>query len=318
MNKYFIYFIKLIISVSFVYYLLKKVPFNSIKELFLNIDLLFLFLGVFIFIFCWMVNSKKWGILLNHLGFREKTKKLFKLNLISIFYASILPGGQLTGETIKCYKITKNSKEKGKLVFSVLMDRLTGLIAIIFLGLFGVFFTDSNFVNIDKIKLFFIIGFLSSIFLLLFYVKVVVVKIKNIFNFYHGRFRVILDKIINLFFVYEGAYKVLLNSLLYSLLFQVLNTLSVYFLALSMGINLSIYDLFWVNALVSIVLVIPITIMGLGLREGSFVFLLGLLGITNSLALGLSLLISLVYLATGLIGGIIELYEFFKIKNKAS
>lgn len=318
MNKYFVYFVKFVISVGFVFYLFKKTPLSEVSGIFLNINHSFLIIGILIFVFCWLLNSKKWGILLSYIGFKEKTNKLFKLNLISIFYASILPGGQLTGETIKCYKITKDSDEKAKLVFSVFMDRITGLIAIIFLGLIGVVITDSVFSSLDKIRWLFVLGTIGSVLFLLFYVERIAKKAKGFFDFYQGRFRKVFDKILNLFFIYEGAYKSLFLSIIYSLVFQALNTMSVYFLALAISLNLNIFDLFWINALVSVILVLPITVMGLGLREGSFVFLLGLLGVTNSSALSLSLLVSVVYLFIGLSGGVIELYEFLKVKNQRS
>jgi len=64
-------------------------------------------------------------------------------------------------------------------------------------------------------------------------------------------------------------------------------------------------------SLVSIIVFIPVTILGLGLREGGLIYFLGLIGISSVSALSLSLLASLIYFLTGLSGGGIEFYEVF-------
>jgi hypothetical protein len=55
---------------------------------------------------------------------------------------------------------------------------------------------------------------------------------------------------------------------------------------------------------------IPLSLNGLGIREGASVLLFSRVGITNAQALSLSLLMLLVGLLTGLIGGVI--YPFFR------
>ena len=102
---------------------------------------------------------------------------------------------------------------------------------------------------------------------------------------------------------------------MYGLVYQLLNSLCIYFLFLSLNLKLTFFDLLWINTLASVVTLIPITILGLGLREGSFLFLLGLIGFTSAQALSLSLLISIIYLMNGLVGGAIEFYEVFINKN---
>lgn len=111
-KKYLSYFIKLSISVALISYLFYKIRGGDVFVILLDIKYRYFLISIPIFFICWIVNSEKWRIILARLGFRENIFNLFKLNLISNFYASILPGGQVTGEVIKFYKITKNQEKK--------------------------------------------------------------------------------------------------------------------------------------------------------------------------------------------------------------
>jgi uncharacterized membrane protein YbhN (UPF0104 family) len=78
-------------------------------------------------------------------------------------------------------------------------------------------------------------------------------------------------------------------------------------LAKAIGINISYYDWCWVFGVISIVVLLPVTIGGVGLREGGFVLLLGYFGVQNDKALALSLSIFGLQITGALIGGAIDL-----------
>jgi uncharacterized protein (TIRG00374 family) len=318
-KKYINWLFKIFISGVLVWYIFSKINIGEVFDIINNIKL-FHFLIAFIFFFVSVIIfSKRWQILLNHLGFNEKLNKLIKLNFISLFYAAFLPGGQLTGEGVKIYRITRNSDRKGELALSVLMDRLLGMVAFVILGFLGILLSNTEILYKNNILIVFIIGFAVSIFILLLFNN----KIASLFEgltlkiFKHeNKINLLIKKIIKLIFAYKGAYQVLFLSLIYSIVFQIFNTLIIYMLAISLGLNIAILDLLWIHSLVSLILIIPITIMGLGLREGGLIYLLSLVGIVSAEALSLSLLSFILILLGSLVGGVIEGYSFFcRVKN---
>ena len=320
MKKFLNFILKLFISLFILYFIFLEVDFRSVFEAIKRVNLFDFLVALIIIFVCWVINSKKWQLLLEFLGFKEKLFSLFRLNLISLFYTVILPGGQLTGETIKCYKITRGSEEKGKLILSVFMDRLTGFWAIVFLGLAGILFTRSTIGSYEDILSLYLILAVGCLIAMIFFNRrigsflericlILESKIRN------EKIRLFFQKILSLFLAFKGAYKILSISLVYGLVYQLLNSLCIYFLFLSLNLKLTFFDLLWINTLASVVTLIPITILGLGLREGSFLFLLGLIGFTSAQSLSLSLLISTIYLMNGLAGGAIEFYEIFINKN---
>ena len=67
---------------------------------------------------------------------KMRFKDSIYFNFLSLFYSSFLPGGMLTGETIKCYKVSKGQYGKNKIIMSVAFDRLITFACYIFMGTF--------------------------------------------------------------------------------------------------------------------------------------------------------------------------------------
>jgi uncharacterized protein (TIRG00374 family) len=84
-----------------------------------------------------------------------------------------------------------------------------------------------------------------------------------------------------------------------------------YFLALSVGIDIPFSAMGWIRSAALIVALLPVSLSGLGLREGAIFYLLGSAGVLGEKALAVSLLVfgvSVVML--GALGGILEGKQF--------
>ncbi|MBX7222295.1 MAG: flippase-like domain-containing protein [Blastocatellia bacterium] len=104
------------------------------------------------------------------------------------------------------------------------------------------------------------------------------------------------------------AHRVLWWSLVVSLVVRAVWVVSAYFVALSLGMNLSLPLLFGVISLVDIARMLPIAPPnGIGVREAMLVFLLSQTGIDREAALGFSLVVSAVMVANSLLGGLISI-----------
>ncbi len=311
MKKYIFLFFKIIVSVSLVYFVFTKVNIGEVTDLFAEMRWGYFLLGLFFMAIVFCVSIKKWQLLLRHLNINESFKALLKLGFAGVFYGAFLPGGQLAGETIKGYRIIQGRSEKEKIVFSIVMDKLMSLVAFVVLGFGAFIFYHPAIANYYQIFYLFVPFFLGSIVILSFFNIKTFELLKRFQKFVLSRagekINSIIHKIMDTIFLYRGAYQTLCKVLFYGLTFQLLSTLGLYFFALSIYLHVNYINLLWVNTLVNIVLIIPVTIMGLGIREGSFVYILSLLGVPNSKALGLSLLFFLSSLIFSAIGGILEL-----------
>ena len=105
-------------------------------------------------------------------------------------------------------------------------------------------------------------------------------------------------------------------SLFLALLFHFGQICSIYFLMRAVNINISIVSIAWITAAVCFLQMLPISISGLGVREGAFVFLLKRYGVYASDAMALSLLMFGVLVVFALIGGVFEAIDSLKRYRK--
>lgn len=114
----------------------------------------------------------------------------------------------------------------------------------------------------------------------------------------------------------ELPYIIKINFFTRSLLFTVLLKLSLalggFFLFLSLGINLSFWYVLFANAVFFVLFLLPISFGSLGVREGAYIIVYGLFGISPETALAASFLALAGLIFTISIGGIISLSENFK------
>ena len=70
--------------------------------------------------------------------------------------------------------------------------------------------------------------------------------------------------------------------------------------------DITLYVLAWMRVILDLVMMLPVSFSGLGVREASFVFLLKPLGVDSATALALSLAIYALGLSVALVGGLVE------------
>ena len=89
-----------------------------------------------------------------------------------------------------------------------------------------------------------------------------------------------------------------------SFVVHVITVLAVYILARDLGLPVTFWDCLVLIPLVFLAATIPVSIAGWGVREGAMVAALGILGVSTSGAVTLSVLFGLGLIVVGLIGGI--------------
>ena len=91
-----------------------------------------------------------------------------------------------------------------------------------------------------------------------------------------------------------------------SIIKDLLEVLVAYCFARACNIDLAFITIAWMQAIVSLLILLPITLSGLGVREGALVLMTARHGVTAPLALTWSLLIFAGTVAVAAIGGLIE------------
>jgi hypothetical protein len=120
--------------------------------------------------------------------------------------------------------------------------------------------------------------------------------------------------------LYRGQYRVLIVALLMSLFLQVTYIACVYLIGIALGMEVPFRFYLSSIPLIWIITMIPVSISGIGLREGGFVFFFSMIGVKSEKSIALSLLVFSQMVLIGLIGGIMylsfPLVEKKQLKNQ--
>jgi glycosyltransferase 2 family protein len=107
--------------------------------------------------------------------------------------------------------------------------------------------------------------------------------------------------------------KALIISMLLSFLFEAADIFTVYFLARALNINPPLVFFFAIMPVVYVITILPISLGGLGVREGVLFFLLSQTGVQASDAVTLSFLIYINRILVGGVAGLIQL--IYNVQN---
>jgi uncharacterized protein (TIRG00374 family) len=271
--------------------------------------------ALFLLVLGTMLAALRWWILLPEVLY----KRLLRYSFVGQFYALVLPG-QLAGEAIKAWRISRGRADGPRIAASVIVDRLVGVIALLLLGLFGLSFSDQELAS-RLLPIFVVatLGLLSFLFvassqslgmLAMRTLRTISIRFPRTFS------------LVDLFATFLASWRGylaqplrLLSSLLLGILFQATVVLIYMLLATDMGINVSGFDWMWIVGVTSLAVLLPVSIAGIGLREGALVGCLAVLSVSTESSIALSIGVLAVVLAGALIGAALEVAESTSTSN---
>lgn len=301
----FKWLLRFLISAGMLYWLLHKTDFSLILKSFQNFSLFNLFIVLFLFTFTFILLSYKWKLLLP--GYSSYL--LMKVIFIGHFYSTVLPG-QIAGEAAKAYILGRGKKNAEIIAASVLVDKITGLLGLLLVGIMGLILTQTFIPEIIIISIIAltILLLLSLFFLQIKFIHAFILKainyLKSVFKF-ESIFRKI-ELLIYEWKLYSKKGRLLLISTLLGIAYQLISITVNVILSHAFGINVSFADWCWIAAILSFAILLPLSIGGIGIREGTLVGILSLVGVMPEKALALSFSIFCIILIFAIIGGIIS------------
>ncbi|MEP6775471.1 MAG: lysylphosphatidylglycerol synthase transmembrane domain-containing protein [Chloroflexota bacterium] len=302
--------VKLGISLSLLTLLLFNFDIPAIAVILARSDLYFVAAAICTLLLFFVISTYKWQMLLKSAASTASYWELLHLNLLGQFYNMVLPG-QVGGEVVKSVRLRHFDVSTQRSAVSVLADRSTGLLALLLLGLAGLAFSPSG-TQADEIFLpwtLLLIVLLTGLVVFLltgrglgFFLRVSnglpVSRIKRVYAFLDG-----LNAIRSERTSWRSIWGLFGLSFVAQAVVGLLNLL----VCLSLGIHLPIPTIMWITAIVLVAQALPISIAGLGVREGMYVYMLVQQGISAQTALAVSVLMFVAQLTIALLGGVVEL-----------
>lgn len=248
-----------------------------------------------------VLSAFRWQAYLEPLGLRLSVATLFRLYYVGTFFNAFLPTG-VGGDAYKAIRLKRGRGTLSAAVASVFLDRFAGIIGLALIGLVGV---GARLAAGDRGRVVLLAGVLAlgvlgaAGMLLLFGERLLFGPVGR--SGIGQRARRLLHAIGTAGRDRRAAPR----GLLYGLVFQGLVLVYHVLLARALRLDVPVAVMAAVFVISSLATLIPLTINGLGFREGAYIWTLGRYGIGHDQALAFALLSLGVVLASSAVGGIV-------------
>ena len=262
-----------------------------------------------------LIYINRWRAFLRYAGINEKFFSLLKISMKAAFIGIVLPSSQ--GADIMRMVMIEKKHNTTSLRYTasttVLMERIIGFVLLAMMGL--VFSLLVDFPNKYHVVMLILLINLAL------WLAIVILTNNKLFSIFSSllsrcsKFQKLSDFFVKTYnsFVNYPYRKILLPTVTLILLLQIVTVIIVYLVFLAFGVNLPFTQHLAFYPIIAILSIIPISISGLGIREGFFVYFYSLVGVSAEISMSVSLVnyfIEIVLMA--ILGSGVYLYDSIK------
>lgn len=238
----------------------------------------------------------RWVVLLNTLdpADRPPLSEILRVFFVSTFVGSFLPS--VGGDAVRAYAIAKGRMRGEDAVASVFMDRMLGVASLLLMALAGLVLARDWVILAS-------IGFAAlacTVALLLVFSERAAASAAVLFTRFPARVKPAAERTIGSIQRYSRHHAPLVVVLAASVVVQAIRVLQAYYLGRGLGIEAGPASYFAVVPVILLVMLLPVTVNGLGTGQAAFVWFFAPFGVAPSAAFTLSLL----FIALGLVGNL--------------
>ena len=300
---------RIALSVTALVLLLREVGGADVWQVLRRADPGYLGSACLLFLLGIVIRVFRWRALLHGLGVTPPLSLLLKLYLVGNFFNTILPSG-FGGDVVRAVELAQQNRQSAA-VGTVIVDRLTGILSLMALGLLVLPFTQG--LAPWLVWMFIVValcGLLGGALLLegrllrRITARLLQARLPQALSL-AGQ-----GKLADVYAAVSGSgARAIWQALALSTLFNLVNIAIYWLCGLAVGVDVSLSFYFVFVPLISLTLLVPISVGGLGARDWVAQPLLASVGVPNAVAAGMTLAVYAVTLAVGLIGLAIYLVE---------
>ena len=284
--------IKTIVSVGLLALVFSRVDFSQAWNRLQHFSWLFIVFALLFYAGCQWLSCQRWLVILQATGHSVPMRDLLSSYFAGMFLNIFLPGA-LGGDVYRVYRVAQKTKDSEVALVSVFLERFTGLVALSALALLGLPPAFKLVGRGDIIVLFVTcVGMLVGAVLLISSPKLLVWAQPWLEKLRLGKVAARLAKIQILLRKFAQHRQALALSMGLSFLLQLAIVYYHYLVAQQLKIPISYLELLVFIPIIVVVTLLPISLGGLGLKEGLWVYLFSRIGLPAEQALLLSLTIT--------------------------
>jgi uncharacterized protein (TIRG00374 family) len=297
--------LKVVVSTVLMVFLLRRISLPELLTLVRGLDARVFMAAVVCFFISNVLGSYQWHQLLRSSGIELGFAKTFRFYFVGLFFNNFLPAN-IGGDAVKVYDVTRVGSSVYQVIAVTLLDRLLGIFSLCLLACLSALFLMGA-KGPSPYGYYLIIFAACMVPALGFYffkplgmmLRRLVMRIRPLSI--DSRVTSILDHLSP----FKGRRRLVMNLLGLSLVIQALRVLTHVLVGVALGVPpgvIIITQFFVFVPLLSLAMIPPITINGLGIREGLGIVLFATAGMQQTDAFTLEFLTYVVSVAVSLLG----------------
>jgi hypothetical protein len=299
--------LKITVSAGLLAFILHKVSVSELVALVQGADARWMAAAVAIFLLSNVVGGFQWHALLRASGVMIPARRTIRFYFVGLFFNNFLPAS-IGGDAIKVYDVSRIGSSVFQVVAVTMLDRIIGIFSLCLLAAVSVVALSAS-PQTQTLTLWpYLLVFLACMM-----PAVAVYFFRPLSRVLRWLVRILLppswgiggNSILDYLGKFKSKKKLILGLMLLSVAIQAMRVITHVLVALSLGVRVDpvVFGLFFVFVpLLSLAMIPPITINGLGIREGLGIVLLARAGIGQTDAFAVEFLTYVVSVVISLVG----------------
>lgn len=310
MRDRLITFVKILVSVGLIVLAFTLVDMRQVGAQLARARLPLFVAALLTYMLAIMVNGAKWQVLLRAQGIRIPFVALLRFLFVGFFFNNFLPAN-VGGDVMRGYGLARYTDRAAAAAVSVLMDRIIGLMAYMSTAVVAAV-VAVNLTGHQELAQVEWVAIVALLVLALGFGMLLSRRLRSLITrMFTWRWLASLapfwGRISDAFNAYRFRYSALALAFGIALAGILCTTFVNWLLSQAMGGLMSLSAIFLFNPLIALVLMIPISIGGIGVSQTAYPFFFGLAGVPTDHALAVSLLMQSIALLGSLPGGVLWL-----------
>ena len=310
MTHQLMWMLRLAVTGGILWLLFSRIPLADVVTALTAANLGLVAFGILIQTLMRYAGARRVKLLTDAQGMSLSVRQLFEISCVSTFYGMAL-GGSWAGGAIRWYRLSQPDQKRAQSVVVIAFDRFMDTLALVICGLaFSVLDVRSTAGNTVVPTLLIVLSGLLMGYVLVFNKRVSTWCWKRLTTtallppIVRSKLQKVLDAAIR---YHELPACSLFAVIGLSFARQLLGVVSLYCFALALGLPLTFMNVGWIRSLILLVILLPISVGGLGIREAGLVLLLQPYGVAPTDAVAWSFLLFSRILFFVVVGGCFEL-----------
>jgi glycosyltransferase 2 family protein len=307
--------VRVAVSAALIGWLLRRTDFAAVGSAFRGADLRLVFLAVLLIPLGYLTSIRRWRLLLRAQGGDAPLSFLLQSLLVGIFFNNLLPS-TIGGDAVRAWDTARAGVDRATAVAVVLVDRFVGLLALVLFALAGLALSGRFAAN-SQIAAWVCggaAGMALAAALLFLPSRRAPALLARAGSLLPGRLGRLPGKVASALFAFQGKGSVLVRALAWSLALQGLVVLNAWLLASALRVPIPLAEFFLIVPLGLFLMMLPVSINGIGVRESSYAFFFRAFGVAASLGVAVAWLDYGLLLLQALAGGAV--YAIFRGRSR--